>query len=244
VGGGGKTAALQLLAEECLAASGERRVLVTTTTAMFLTELQGTAPVIVQPLLPRLKAELEERLTRGRSAAVARAIGQDGKVVGLPTEWVDELWAAELVDQLVVEADGSRGASLKAFAAHEPQVPSTTALIVQVAGMDVLGMPLSEPHVHRAQLLADLLGESVGPTVTLGLLAQALRAQLRVLRERWPAARHVTLLNKAEAADGLSLARELLAPSGDDGEGAPPDSVIVGSVRLRSFDRVMERQHH
>ncbi len=248
VGGGGKTAALQLLAEECLAANGERRVLATTTTAMLLTELQRVAPVVVQPLLPRLKAELEERLTGERSAAAARAIGRDGKVVGLPTEWVDELWATGMIDQLVVEADGSRGAPLKAFAAHEPQVPSTTTLIVQVAGMDVLGMPLAEPHVHRAQLLAELLGVPVGSKVTPSLLAKALRAQLRVLRERWPGARHVTLLNKAEGADvraaALSLALELLASSGDDGEGAAPHSVIVGSVRRRSFDRVVDHQDH
>jgi probable selenium-dependent hydroxylase accessory protein YqeC len=248
VGGGGKTAALQLLAEECLAANGERRVLATTTTAMFLTELQRVAPVVVQPLLPRLRAELEERLTGERSTAAARAIGRDGKVVGLPSEWVDELWATGMIDQLVVEADGSRGAPLKAFAAYEPQVPSTTTLIVQVAGMDALGMPLSEPHVHRAQLLADLLGVPVGSKVTPTLLAKALRAQMRFLRERWPGARRVTLLNKAEGADvraaALSLALELLASSGDDGEGATPHSVIVGSVRRRSFDRIVERQHH
>lgn len=242
VGGGGKTAALQLLVEECLAASDECRVLATTTTAMLLTELQAVAPVVVQSVLPCLKTELEQQFTRRRSTAAARAISEDGKVVGLPAEWIDELWATGMIDQVVIEADGSRGASLKAFAAHEPQVPSTTTLIVQVAGMDVLGMPLCEPHVHRARLLADLLGVPVGSTVTPGLVAKALRAQLRVLGERWPGARLVTLLNKAEAADAraaaLSVARELLTSSGDDGAGAPPHSAIVGSVRERCFGRL------
>jgi probable selenium-dependent hydroxylase accessory protein YqeC len=248
VGGGGKTAALQLLTEECLAANGERRVLATTTTAMFLAELQRVAPVIVQALLPRLTAQLEERFTGERSIAAARAIGRDGKVVGLPTEWVDELWATGMIDQLVVEADGSKGASLKAFAAYEPQVPSATTLVVQVAGMDLLGMPLSEPHVHRASLLAELLGVPLGSTVTPTMLAKALRAQMRFLRERWPGARHVTLLNKAEGADvraaALGLALELLASVGDDGEGAAPHSVIVGSVRRHSFCRIVEREQH
>jgi molybdenum cofactor cytidylyltransferase len=248
VGGGGKTAALQLLAEECLAANGDRRVLATTTTAMFLTELQRVAPVIVQPSLPRLTAELEARFTRGLPATAARASGQDGKVVGLPSNWVDELWTKGIIDQVIVEADGSRGASLKAFATYEPQVPSTATLIVQVAGMDVLGMPLSGPHVHRAQLLAGSLGVPVGSEVTPTLLARALREQLLVLRERWPGARHVTLLNKVESADvraaAVSLALELLAFSRDDGEATSPHSVIVGSVRRRSFDRIVERGHH
>jgi molybdenum cofactor cytidylyltransferase len=242
VGGGGKTAALQLLVEECLAAGDSRRVLATTTTAMLLTELQGIAPLVVQPLLPRLKADLEEHLGRSRSATAARALGPDGKVLGLPTEWIDELWASGPIDQVVVEADGSRGASLKAFAPYEPQVPSTTALLVQVAGMDVLGLPLAEPHVHRAYLLADLLDVPIGSMITPGLLAKAIGAQLRILRERWPMARRVTLLNKAESADAqaaaLSLARELLTSARDNGPGVPPHSVVVGSVRERRFDRL------
>ena len=148
--------------ESCLACTALRKrasisAMGSVTTAMLLTELLRVAPVIVQSLLPRLEAELQERLTGERSAAAARAIGRDGKVVGLPTEWVDELWATGMIDQLVVEADGSRGASLKAFAAHEPQAPSTTTLMVQVVGMDVLGMRLSEPHVHRAELLLSLI---------------------------------------------------------------------------------------
>ena len=243
VGSGGKTAALQLLVKETPATGGEvtgraGRVVATTTTAMFLAQLGAVAQVVVRPTLQELVAGLAVALAAGGPAAAARAVLADDKVAGLPPEWVDELWATGMVDHLLVEADGSRGLSLKAFAPHEPQVPAVTTIIAQVAGLDFLGASLDESHVHRAGLLAALLGEPLGSPVTVPLVAKALRAQSRVLSRRWPAARLITLLNKAEDHDsraaGLELAEKLLA--GGQGE-ARPEAVVVGSLASASFIR-------
>ena len=105
--GGGKTTALCRLARESAAAGG--RVVVTTTAAMFLSELATLRPVMMEATRPALAAALKEVLSDGRLVAAARAPGEEGKVVGLPGEWVDELWQAGFIDYLVVEADGSRG---------------------------------------------------------------------------------------------------------------------------------------
>jgi molybdenum cofactor cytidylyltransferase len=242
VGGGGKTAALQLLVEESVADAPDRRVLATTTTAMFLAQLEALGPVVLQSERPALVDELVEALVAGGPVGAARAVGQDGKVAGLPLEWVDRLWSAGIADHLFVEADGSRGMSLKAFGPHEPQVPRAATIIVQVAGLDALGAPLVEPPVHRARLLATLLGVPLGSPVTPDLFVEALRQQLRLVSRQRPKARLVTLLNKADGARarsaGMELAAGLLGPrhSGED----QPDlnAVVVGSVLEREFARV------
>ena len=242
VGGGGKTAALRLMVGESGAAEPGSRVLATTTTAMFLAQLETLAPVVLRPERPALLDALVEALAGGGPVGAARGVGPDGKVVGLPTEWVDELWSAGIADLFFVEADGSRGMSLKAFGPHEPRVPSATTMIVQVAGLDVLCASLAEPPVHRAPLLATLLGAPLGSPVTSDLFVGALRAQLRVLSPCRPEARLVTLLNKAEDAGaraaGIELAAELLRPPHRGEDHPNPDAVVVGSVKEREFASV------
>lgn len=246
VGGGGKTSALQLLAEESLAARRERRILVTTTTAMFLGQLEATGPVVLLSSLAELRAELEQRLAGGASVAAALTVGQDEKVAGLPPEWVDQLWASGTCDHLFVEADGSRGASLKAFASHEPQVPATATMIVQVVGIDVLGAPLSEPDVHRAELLSRSLGVPLGSPVTEDMLAKALLEQLRVLGRHRPGIPIVTFLNKVESPESRGIAThvggELLAASDELADITASYGVIAGSVVRRTFVRLAARE--
>ena len=245
VGGGGKTCALGLLAGEL--ASGGGRVMVTTTTAMYQRDLAAVGPLAMNAADMVLAAELRETLGKGLVAAAARASGADGKVVGLPPATVDRLWADGLADYVVVEADGSRGMSLKAFGPYEPQVPGATTTIVTVAGLDAIGKPLTAQYVHRADLLAAMLGVPGGITVTLGLFVDTLREQIRQLREGWPARRIIVLLNKADDGDaeelGKQVARELLGGTHDaDGPSLPgelrgPDAVIVASLRRGTFAR-------
>jgi probable selenium-dependent hydroxylase accessory protein YqeC len=221
VGGGGKTGALCRLSGE-LAAAGSR-VIATTTTTMFYRELATVGPVIVVSDLSSLRAAVIESLNANVVVAVARALMSDGKVAGVPTDWVDEIRAAGMADFMIVEADGSRGKSLKAYAAHEPAVPPCTTLILQVAGVEVVGMPLSEERVHRAGFLAQDLQVPLGSILTPELFVRCLVAQIETLGRRWPTARVVTLLNKAETVDRWTLGEEtavrLLASSHGESAG-------------------------
>ena len=135
------------------AGSGGARFLATTTTGMFLSQLQAVGPVLMGPERECLVAAIAPALAAGGPVAAARDLAVNGKVQGVPPEWVDEVWAAGTADSWLVEADGSRGLSLKAFGPHEPLVPGATTLLVQVAGLDVLDAPLDAAHVHRAELL-------------------------------------------------------------------------------------------
>ncbi len=254
VGAGGKTTALRLLGAELTA--GGARVITTTTTAMLLSEMAVTGQVLRRTeggrLVPRLKGVLAD----GHAAAVAHSDGEGGKVVGLSPASVDRLWAHGLADYLIVEADGSRGLPFKAFGPHEPQVPGVATTIVDVAGLDALGAALTEGRVHRADVLASILGIPLGSEVTTRVVADGLLAQVGHLRQANAGCRIVVLLNKADTPDaqaaGLDIALRLLgrqgAGVGPEGEGdrvagvsgGRPDSVVVGSLRAGRFAVVAE----
>src|SRR6185436_6681833 len=111
-GGGGKTSAMYRLAREC---SG--RVVVTTTTRIWL-------PVADQAEL-HLATTPDQALGFVREptwAAGVRAIGTattaEGKLQGIPPDWVDAL--AGVADVILVEADGAAGKPLTAPRAYEP----------------------------------------------------------------------------------------------------------------------------
>lgn len=186
VGAGGKTsAALRLLDE--LAQAGQRVVLTTTTRllepiprpgeCLILAETPDDArralvdPRCAKPILAR------RRLTETDAAFAASAPYpvRANKLAGLPSEWLDALAAQFPRLTCLVEADGARHRLLKAPAAHEPVVPTTTTLHVPMANLAVLDQPLTEVAVHRAALAAQCLnvppGASLTPLLVAGLLA-------------------------------------------------------------------------
>ena len=208
VGAGGKTTALHRLGEEL--AVGDNRVVAATTTAMFLSQMRDFGPVLMEAEGGELGPRLRKALLSGRTASVAQSVGDRGKVVGIPTLAIDELWSEGLADYLLVEADGSRGLPFKAFGPHEPQVPAVTTTVVDMVGLDALGTVLDEEHVHRAQLLAAMLGIPLGGVVTGRVLADGINMQLAQLRQTCRNARIVLLLNKADGPRGRAAGLEVV----------------------------------
>ena len=213
-GAGGKTTLLFRLAAEAREAG--RRVLVTTTTHMGVPEDEG--PVVYDEAAARLALDRE-----GRATLLGRPIRED-KAEGLAPVRVDALRA--LVDLVLVEVDGARRRSFKIPADHEPIVPASTDLLVVVVGLDVLGQPLDEEHVHRWELVAAAAEQPAGSLVTEDTIVRALRAPAGYLSRIPPNARSALFLNKAEDAGTRAAARRLAARL------APPYGLAVsGSAR-------------
>jgi molybdenum cofactor cytidylyltransferase len=111
---------------------------------------------------------------------------------------------------LLIEADGSRGKPLKAWAEHEPPIPSFVELVVQVVGLSGLGKPLREEYVHRPEIFSRLSGLSIGETITSESLVRLLAHPQGGIKNIPTHARSVALLNQADthelqsAAQGLS----------------------------------------
>jgi molybdenum cofactor cytidylyltransferase len=136
---------------------------------------------------------------------------------------------------LLIEADGSRGKPLKAWAAHEPPIPSFAELIVQVVGLHGLGKPLSGEYVHRAELFSRISGLRMQEPVTPAALVQVLTQPDGGLKNIPAEARRAVLLNQADTPELQSIAQELfqsLVPA--------YDSILVASLERKKIFAVHE----
>ncbi|MEW6426016.1 MAG: selenium cofactor biosynthesis protein YqeC [Bacillota bacterium] len=206
-GGGGKTAALRRLGLE-LAEAG-RTVVAATTTKVYREQFAGLGEVVVSGDYRACLAGLRRALASGRVAAAGREIAWDGKLVGLPAEWVDEFWRTKIADYLLVEADGSRGRSLKAPAEHEPVVPGAATLVVPVVGLDVLGRPLTAEFVHRPEIVARIAKAVPGSPVTPAVAGKVIVHPAGLSKGVPPGARVVPLINKVDGPAEQPAARQL-----------------------------------
>lgn len=213
VGGGGKTAALYRLGVELAARS--LPVLLSGTTRFTPPEV-GDPPNL---LLVEGEREIREALEGGRTPlTVAAGWGSKGRLLPLELEWVDAIHRSFPGLTIVVEADGSAMRPFKAPGEHEPVIPATTTLLVAVAGMDAIGRPLDERHVHRPERVAAIAGSPIGSLVTAEVVAEVLGHPQGGRKGLPKAARWVPLLNKADTGERGAAAERvaaLLAPTAE-----------------------------
>ena len=199
VGGGGKTTLLYALAKGVLGC-GER-VLCTTTTRMFPPEPEQARLLLTEDESVQLDAIENEAVP----TLVARCRLPDGKLSGLSPEAVRHLGCV-FSGIVLVEADGAARRPLKAPAEHEPVLPPHVGCCIAVVGMDCVGMPLDDAHVHRAALVCARTGQAPGTSVdfrTLALLAASPEGLFRAVP---PGCRRIVFCNKAESPERLAQA--------------------------------------
>ncbi len=196
-GAGGKTTAMFRLAQE-LAAAGWH-VVTTSTTRIFSTQTRLAPCHLRLDQLTYLPFELTAALAIHRHVLITGPTDDiEDKAPGVPIDTVEAISRLPGVDAVLVEADGARMRPLKAPAAHEPVVPASTTLLVPVVGLDVLGQPLTEAHVHRPARVAALTGLAAGETISAEAIAALLGHEQGGLKGCPPGARVVPLLNKLD----------------------------------------------
>jgi molybdenum cofactor cytidylyltransferase len=226
VGGGGKTTAMFRLADE-LSRRGDR-VVTTMTTRIFVGQLARAPAHLIWQEPASLAEPFHELLARFGHVLLAGGVSvEQDKVSGLSPELVHRVAADPAVDFVIVEADGSRRLPFKAPADHEPVIPNDTTIVVPIAGMDVLGLPLTPENVHRPHLVAALTGATLGDPVTPELIASVLAHPQGGARGAPAGARLAPFLNKVEDAATLAAARAtarllLVRPR--------VDSVLIGAA--------------
>lgn len=207
VGGGGKTTAMFRLAEELV----ERgvRVVTTTTTRIFAAQIKLAPYHIRAESDEQGLADLKAALKEHSHVLVVGTTNEEGKAFGVSPHLVDRIIGLEQADVVINEADGSRMRAFKAPGDHEPVIPSSTTLVVPVAGIDVVGAPLDDEHVHRAARVAQIAGVELGVAVEPEHIARVIgnvSGGLKNLPER---ARVVPLINKAQNVAQLLVGRDI-----------------------------------
>lgn len=200
-GAGGKTTLMFSLAREFVA-TGER-VLITTTTKIAREEAAGWpsfAAASADEVLEKTYRLLQEDAAfRGGAALVYSHLGHDGhRLAGFAPDLVDTLGQAGRFDRILVETDGSGRKPLKAPAAHEPVIPSSTDALVIVAGLNGLGLPLSPENLFRPEIWSALSGLPAGALVTAESLARCVAHPDGLARGCPESARRKLFLNQAD----------------------------------------------
>jgi molybdenum cofactor cytidylyltransferase len=108
---------------------------------------------------------------------------------------------------LLIESDGSRSKPLKAWAAHEPPIPSFVEFVVQVVGLTGLRKSLNNENVHRPEIFSRISGLSMEETITPDSLVRVLTHSESGLKNIPASARKVILLNQADTHELQSAAQ-------------------------------------
>lgn len=226
VGGGGKTSSMYRLARE-LASAGRKAIVTTTTHIIAPREHEAQALVLsghLDDVLQQVRRYLETLKVVGIGSQIVSA---DGKMKGIPPEWVDAI-AADLPGVYVlVEGDGSAGRPFKAPADHEPVIPGTTTLVVPVVGIDVIGRPLGPDAVHRPERVASITGIREGDPITVEIVSKVMLHPNGAAKGAPSRARVVQMINKVDDVSRLEIARRLGRRMLDEGA----VRVVIARVR-------------
>lgn len=149
------------------------------------------------------------------------------------------LWLHQFCDDhgipLLIEADGSRQKPLKAWADHEPAVPTFAEQVVQVVGLSALGKPLTDEIVHRAERYSKLSDLAIGDAITLDSIVRVLLHSDGGMKNIPEGATRHVLLNQADSPEiqsaAYGMAQKLLLGY---------NSVIVSSLAHEQISAVHE----
>lgn len=203
IGAGGKTTALFQLARQL-----SSPVIVTATShlGIWQTEL---ADVHIITETPKPIEQLEHGLS-GVILITGEAEGDRTRPIDATLlMWLNEFSSYHSIP-LLIEADGSRQRPLKAWAEHEPSVPSFVRHVVQVAGLSGIGKPLAEQHVHRPGIFSDITGLQSGEGITADVVTRLLTHPQAGLKNIPHAAKRIVLLNQADTPERQSIARGMV----------------------------------
>ena len=232
VGGGGKSTLLFTLARELMEEGF--KVISTTTTKVRCEEVRRAPCFISEASTPDFLREVECSVLREGHIFVGRSILPIGKVDGIGPELADVLYKKMPIDFLIAESDGAAGLPLKAHAGHEPVIPSTSTMVIAVAGLEVLGRPFGPETVFRHEIFKTVTGAKSGEPLSVERVAAIFSMPEGLFRGAPVGARKVAFLNKSDLLEkkqeAVKLAEALLS-----NPHAGIERVIVGSLRKKRY---------
>ena len=130
------------------------------------------------------------------------------RYAGYDTETVDRLAARTDLDAVLVKADGARNRLFKAPGDHEPQIPESADIVLAIASARIVGKPLTEEHVHRPELVAEVADIDPGDEMRPEHVARVLASERGGLKRVPEDATAIPVLNMCDDADLTATARE------------------------------------
>ncbi len=205
VGAGGKTTTMFALAQALK--SLNKRVLVTTTTNIFYPEKDQYDAVIVNDAP---EAELFHAVAGGTVTVLGGVVVNDRKLAGVDKAYIERLHSQGDFDCILVECDGAKRKPIKAPAHYEPVVPDTTTGTIGIIGLDAVGQPIDEEHVHRAEIFSGAVGRRLGELLDVEAVVELILSPQGLFKGVPEASLRSVLLNKADTAERKAYAAAIV----------------------------------
>jgi probable selenium-dependent hydroxylase accessory protein YqeC len=201
VGAGGKTTLMFRLARE-LFLKGKN--VVTTTTTKILEPASGeTAFLFIHPDEDKIKEFVLTHLDQYHHITLARERLESGKLKGVSSGLVNDLWNSREIDTIIVEADGAAGRPVKAPREKEPVIPSNTTLVVAILGVDGEGTELNEANVFQAERVSKMTGIAMGEKITNEAMAVLMTHSEGIFKGAPSSSKVIAFLNKVDIPNGV-----------------------------------------
>lgn len=193
VGAGGKTScAFQIARQQPEGAA------VTTTTKLGKGQAVFADELRILP--PNNQSDVSDLLKQKIILFAGNIDEAKNKILGLSSEQLnhlrDDCFRAKV--KLLIEADGARWRSFKAPANHEPVIPAWADAVVVVAGLSVVGKPITDEFMFRPEIIARLAGANEGSLLTLTHMCNVLSHAQGGLKSIPNHSRKILLLNQLD----------------------------------------------
>lgn len=205
VGAGGKTTLMFRLANELFLAG--KRVITTTTTRIMEPATEETPLLIVEADEEKAAGAARDALRKYHHITLAQERLGAGKLKGVTSRLIGDLWDSPEVEYLIVEADGAAGRPVKAPREWEPVIPPDSTLVIAILGIDGMGRDLQEENVFQAAIISRITGLPLGEKITDEAFALLLTHREGVFKGAPLSSRVVAFLNKVDVPDGIARAR-------------------------------------
>jgi probable selenium-dependent hydroxylase accessory protein YqeC len=204
-GAGGKTTLMFRLAKELLL-SGKK--VVTTTTTKILEPSKGETPYLfIDTDEEKIIQFVWRRLNQYHHITIARERLGTGKLKGVSSSLVNDLWNLYEIDYMIIEADGAAGRPVKTPRKGEPVIPLNTTLVVAILGVDGVEMELNDENVFQAERISKMTGIPLGERITEEAMAVIMAHPEGIFKGAPSSSRVVAFLNKVDIPNGLGKAR-------------------------------------
>lgn len=191
IGGGGKSTLMLQLCKELLEQG--LKVILTSTTKF---QPPANVTVVLQNNCIDYLAYSEKLLLEHDVIAIGQKAYDENRLSGVNKADIADI--RKLADIILIEADGSRQKGLKTHREFEPVISTYTKSTIIVVGADIVGQPLSESVVHRAELFSEKWEIPFGAVLTPHIVARELISPYSYLKNV-PFHSEVTyLINKSD----------------------------------------------
>ncbi len=228
-GAGGKTTLMFRLAKELFLAG---KKVVTTTTTKILEPASGeTVSLFINLDEEELKQFVHKHLDEYKHITIARERLESGKLKGVSSDLVNDLWSSNEIDYIIIETDGAAGRPVKAPREGEPVIPSSTTLVVAILGVDGLEMEINEENVFQAERVSKLTGIPISGKMTDEGMAVLMTHPMGIFKGAPSSSRVIAFLNKVDIPNGVIKAKGI-AQKIMERKHPQIERVVLGQLRI------------